>query len=376
MSGEAISQWIRIWINYVQQKKGNNIKPIVYTGCCCAAKFDSQLITDLLNENRLWIARYRYTDHTNYLSNPCRDVCSFDASKWAFWQWTNQTHIDGIPYQYVDEDILNGDMNKLNTILISPTTNPTVTTTTTTSITTTSTTTPTTTTSSSTSTVSPTTTVCTCPPTGYCPCSSTSSTTSTSTTTSTTRATTTTVTTSSTTTRQTTTTSSATTTTTPLVTVARELPSNAQPSSTFPVSIAVDFDDIFYGCGMVEYYPSGWVISDLSDEGFLKSNPNRIEWIFFAGNALQDQTVTYNITVPANASGNYAFTGIVMLSSSANSTIIGDNSINISPGCYLEGDNPPCDQITISEILDLIINWSQGSATISDVLALIVTWAK
>ena len=44
-------------------------------------------------------------------------------------------------------------------------------------------------------------------------------------------------------------------------------------------------------------------------------------------------------------------------------------------GCYLAGDNPPCGEITIAEIVTLINKWSIGEATIPDVLALINAWA-
>jgi len=126
----VLVQWIKDWMNSVRQKGGNdNIKPILYTGCCCADAMKSKdpaFINELLNEGRLWIARYPDSEEHNpsdnppasYLSNPCMNVCNFDASKWGFWQWTDKMKVDGIPSNYVDEDIFNGNLSKLQTFII------------------------------------------------------------------------------------------------------------------------------------------------------------------------------------------------------------------------------------------------------------------
>jgi len=126
----VLVQWIKDWINSVRQKAGNdNIKPILYTGCCCANAMKSKdpaFINELLNEGRLWVARYPDSEKHNpsdnppasYLSNPCMNVCNFDASKWGFWQWTDKMKVDGIPSNYVDEDIFNGNLSKLQTFII------------------------------------------------------------------------------------------------------------------------------------------------------------------------------------------------------------------------------------------------------------------
>ena len=126
----VLVQWIKDWMNSVRQKGGNdNIKPILYTGCCCADAMKSKdpaFINELLNEGRLWIARYPDSEEHNpsdnppasYLSNPCKNVCNFDASKWGFWQWTDKMKVDGIPSNYVDEDIFNGNLSKLQTFII------------------------------------------------------------------------------------------------------------------------------------------------------------------------------------------------------------------------------------------------------------------
>jgi len=44
--------------------------------------------------------------------------------------------------------------------------------------------------------------------------------------------------------------------------------------------------------------------------------------------------------------------------------------------CTLIGDYPPCGQVTVTEILNLIVQWSHNQATVPEVLALITAWAQ
>jgi len=48
----------------------------------------------------------------------------------------------------------------------------------------------------------------------------------------------------------------------------------------------------------------------------------------------------------------------------------------VQQGCSLAGDEPPCGQVSVTEILNLIMKWSNGQATIQEVLVLIQTWAQ
>jgi len=45
------------------------------------------------------------------------------------------------------------------------------------------------------------------------------------------------------------------------------------------------------------------------------------------------------------------------------------------PLCSMLGDYPPCDVVSLSEVVDFIIRWSSGQASISDVIDLINAWA-
>ena len=44
--------------------------------------------------------------------------------------------------------------------------------------------------------------------------------------------------------------------------------------------------------------------------------------------------------------------------------------------CSMAGDNPPCGEVSLSEVVALINEWSQGNASLSDVIALINEWAS
>jgi hypothetical protein len=53
-----------------------------------------------------------------------------------------------------------------------------------------------------------------------------------------------------------------------------------------------------------------------------------------------------------------------------------DYSVDITQGtCTLAGDEPPCGQIDISELVSLIGRWSAGDASLDDVLGLISAWS-
>ncbi|MFZ2455926.1 MAG: hypothetical protein WAX07_05575 [Candidatus Altiarchaeia archaeon] len=46
-----------------------------------------------------------------------------------------------------------------------------------------------------------------------------------------------------------------------------------------------------------------------------------------------------------------------------------------SPDCSMIGDQPPCGEISLSDIISLINAWTAGSASLNDVIALINAWA-
>jgi hypothetical protein len=112
------------------------------------------------------------------------------------------------------------------------------------------------------------------------------------------------------------------------VTLTRDLPTSKAAGSTFTVSLALNVVGPLPGIGIVENYPSGWTVSSISNGGVQKSGPSRIEWILFTGGNITTQTLTYSITVPANASGTATFSGTY--STDSEGTIAGDTSMTIT----------------------------------------------
>lgn len=190
--------------------------------------------------------------------------------------------------------------------------------------------------------------------------------------------TTTTTTTLSTTTTATTTTSTTTTIPSAPVIVIRDLPDTVAQDVQLTVTLAVNVDesDIPDSFGIIETPPDGWTIVSTSPTGSTESNPGSIEWLFWAmGNPVEDQNVTYVLSVPADANGTYSFSGTVDYGGETNPQVYGDTSVSISFGCTLPGDYDPCDEVTLSEVIDFITLWAADGATLAQVIDLITAWA-
>ena len=163
------------------------------------------------------------------------------------------------------------------------------------------------------------------------------------------------------------------------VTAIRNLPLNVNPGQNFTVTIPITMGSGVIGAGVVEIFPAGWPVSAISTGGHAKTSPDRVEWIIFTGSNLTDSTLSYQLTVPVNASGTANFSGNLSFSTGSESVITqigGANSVNILQGCSLKGDYTPCDTVEVVEIIDAIASWATGgNITISDVLNLISAWA-
>jgi len=125
-------------------------------------------------------------------------------------------------------------------------------------------------------------------------------------------------------------------------TVTRTLPATASPNDVIMVSLAIDFDDQVAVDRLVitETIPDGWAIVDASNNGNLAA-AGKITWVISetaGGTIPPDGAVfTYNVTVPADASGEYTFSGIYGTNmAGTNLDILGDVNTSID-GTY----NPP-----------------------------------
>ncbi|MBN2250569.1 MAG: hypothetical protein JW724_00660 [Candidatus Altiarchaeota archaeon] len=112
------------------------------------------------------------------------------------------------------------------------------------------------------------------------------------------------------------------------VTVSRDLPSSAAAGSTFTVTLEMTVTGTAPAAvGLTENYPAGWTVSDVSLAGI--DQGDRIEWLFWAmGNPVQDQSITYDVTVPASASGTATFSGTIDTGSTTD--IAGDTDVSVT----------------------------------------------
>ena len=106
-AGTNLSQWARVWLQYIQQQKPGTI-PIIYTPYSILESLDSDLQTNY----PLWIA----TDDNDPTGTP-----SYDGTSWPTWKFKQYLwgedggSCSGITGS-VDLDSFNGDLNALNAL--------------------------------------------------------------------------------------------------------------------------------------------------------------------------------------------------------------------------------------------------------------------
>jgi hypothetical protein len=163
------------------------------------------------------------------------------------------------------------------------------------------------------------------------------------------------------------------------ITITRDLPSIAYTDFNITVMLRMDVTEAKKpnALGLVEYFPAGWTVSNISNGG-IKRNTS-IEWLFSSlTSPVQDTNVSYTLTVPSTANGMYNFSGQFNYSSSSydvSDMVTGDEHMRASDKCDLYGDLPPCGQISIPEVVDVITQWATGDASLADVIAMINAWA-
>ena len=82
--------------------------------------------------------------------------------------------------------------------------------------------------------------------------------------------------------------------------------------------------------GLTEDYPSGWTVTDVSNGGKIQDNA-KIEWLFWPlGSPVQDTTVSYRITSPAEIEGTYFFNGKAVLGKNQDAETGGMNNVSIT----------------------------------------------
>ena len=101
---EALSNWVHEWMNTVKNETG--IEPIIYT----SSDYANNYLNISINQYDLWIAHWTY--------NPNNPPNTGIWDDWDFWQYSDQGSVPGVS-GYVDLDVFNGDMSRLNTFMIS-----------------------------------------------------------------------------------------------------------------------------------------------------------------------------------------------------------------------------------------------------------------
>lgn len=157
--------------------------------------------------------------------------------------------------------------------------------------------------------------------------------------------------------------------------ITRNLPTASNGTTqTVTLTMTVNQSDTPLVVGLTEYYPNGWNVSSISSSGIDKDG--RIEWLLSALTVpVNDTTITYAITIPKDAQGNYTFSGNSQTEDGDMIGTTGDDTMSIGgTTCSLAGDTPPCGQVTLSEVIALVSKWSTGQASLSDAMSLITAW--
>jgi len=100
-----LQSWVQVWASKVKNETGQ--VPILYMGKYAAANY----FNESFRKYDLWIVDWTYD-----LNTPPSSTGIWE--KWVFWQYSNNSHVDGIT-GFVDCDAFNGDINLLHdTVLI------------------------------------------------------------------------------------------------------------------------------------------------------------------------------------------------------------------------------------------------------------------
>ena len=107
--------------------------------------------------------------------------------------------------------------------------------------------------------------------------------------------------------------------------VIRVLPSDTQTAgSLIMVSLDVVVDSGTYYV-IDEEVPAGWTVTNASEEGDYTTTPGHIFWTKLS--SATDTTLTYTVTIPGAAVGDYTFAGTYMMEGMTAETTIGGDII-------------------------------------------------
>ena len=129
--------------------------------------------------------------------------------------------------------------------------------------------------------------------------------------------------------------------------VTRDLPSSTTAGSTIEVVLDVKVRNAsFYTID--EQVPEGWAVISASGGGNFTAQEGHVKWCVLQD--AENTTYTYNVTIPANISGEFAFDGIYMFEGMKSvEKIKGDASLNVEPTTAPEITPTPSGDVTSKE---------------------------
>lgn len=100
----------------------------------------------------------------------------------------------------------------------------------------------------------------------------------------------------------------------PQITVDRDLPAQAEKGQMVSASLEMNVNESDPPplVALREFVPFGWEASNISHSGYFLSSAWEIRWAFFAGDVV-DSTITYNLHIPQDASGEYTINGSIVI---------------------------------------------------------------
>lgn len=140
--------------------------------------------------------------------------------------------------------------------------------------------------------------------------------------------------------------------------VQRQLPLGYAPGTPFTVKLEAIPVGNALAYGVEDQPPAGWTVSAINESGAYDSVNKKVKWTFLDGNS---RTLSYQVTPPANATGNQSFQGTGNLNGTDSSAIGGMTTIDLA--AYHPADvNPSNWSLPLGEVLTYATGYKRGDS--------------
>ena len=109
----------------------------------------------------------------------------------------------------------------------------------------------------------------------------------------------------------------------------RGLPACYEPDVSFTVRIVLNPIDETLVIGLQDFPPSGWAVSEISDDGEWDATNGAVKWFFLDD---QTRTLTYTVTPPTDTAENACFVGQLNADGGTDQDVVGGECIETCPG--------------------------------------------